>query len=576
MSSGAELRRHSVGIESSGNNERKVVVPRYLRASIGSCHDICKYGRMNVEEAKETLSMLKRAGRKSLSRSSEDSNGGITISVAKQKASLHSKPTQISTVKSSESVNSVIQISDDSETNKVELQSKSTGSQKQKGNKVLENTGKASLLRAESSFLSKSHISSIIETRRGEKSSNFEGEIPSKPTSKRVESSPAATSERVQTHPKLTPKIVKASSKSMSTMKQASPKVSSFEDKEMQLSEKHATSMKITSSMNSSERVQTHPKLTPKIVKASSKSMSTMKQASPKVSSFEDKEMQLSEKHATSMKITSSMNSSEGLGGQRISKIKLKKRKTSPRSSPGGIGSVSARKHRGLKIVPHLMNQPTIGVEPEEHNKEAREKTLYVIKIESANQSPQSDQNESQEIELPRSNSLSPSSVSQTSPQEDQEDSECANTESEEDVLPQNHEFEYQANVDTLETEENGRTQKDVEVAFSEDKDGQKLSGELAETQIDEDNLKILKMEGGQVSRDNGTDAKSAARTGPEKVVLRPEDVKDKKDGEGLYDNVIEAAASKLVEEGKVKALIDAFENIISLEEKRTLANIFN
>ncbi|XP_014497280.1 uncharacterized protein LOC106758805 [Vigna radiata var. radiata] len=517
MSSGAKLRRHSVGITSSGNNERKVVVPRYLRASIGSCHDICKYGRMNVEEAKQTLSMLKRAGRKSLSRSSEDNNGGIMISVAKQKASLHSKPTQMLTVKSSESVNSVMQISDDSNTNKVELHSKSTGSQKQIGNEVLANTGKASLLRAESSFLSKSHISSIIETRRGEKSSNFEGEIPSKPTSKRVESSPAATSERVKTHPKLTPKMVKASSKSMSTMKQASPK-----------------------------------------------------------SCFEDKEMQLSEKHATSMKTTSSMMSSEGLGGQRISKIKLKKRKTSPRSSPGGIGSVSARKHRGLKIVPHLMNQPAIGVEPEEHNKEAREKTLYVIKMESANQSPQSDQNESQEIEFPRSNSLSPSSISQTSPQEHQEESEYANTESEEDVLPQNHEFEYQANVDTLETEENGRPQKDVEVAFSEDKDGPKLSGELAETQIDEDNLKSLQMEGEKVSRDNGTDAKSAARTGPEKIVLRPEDVKDKRDGEGLYDNVIEAAASKLVEEGKVKALIHAFENIISLEEKRTLANIFN
>ncbi|QCE12626.1 uncharacterized protein LOC114186154 [Vigna unguiculata] len=448
MSSGAKLRRHSDGIARSGNDERKVVVPRYLRASIGSCHDFCKYGRMNVEEAKETLSMLKRAGRKSLSRSSDNSIGGITISVAKQKASLDSKPTQMSKVKIS---------------------------------------------------------------------SSSEGEIPSKPTSIRVESSPAAIS----------------------------------------------------------QRVKTHPKLTSKIVKASSKSMSTMKQASPKVSSSEDKEVQLSEKHATPMKTTSSMNSSEGLGGQRISKIKLRKRKNSPRSSPGGIGSVSARKHKGLKIVPHLMimNQPAIEVEPEEHNKEAQEKTLYVIKMESANQSSQSDQNESQEIESPLSNSLSPSSISLTSPQEDQEESEYANTESEEDVPPQNHEFEYQANVDTLEAEENGRHQKDVEVAFSEDKDCQKLSGELAETQIDEDNLKSL--ERGKVLRDNATD-ESAARTGPEMVVLRPEDEKEKKDEEELYNNVIEATASKLVEEGKVKALIDAFENIISLEEKRTLANIFN
>ncbi|KAL9297237.1 hypothetical protein ACSQ67_023133 [Phaseolus vulgaris] len=270
-----------------------------------------------------------------------------------------------------------------------------------------------------------------------------------------------------------------------------------------------------------------------------------MKQASSKVSCCEDKEMLLSEKHATSVKTISSMNSSEGLGGQRISK--MKKRETSPNSSSGGIGSVSARKHKGLKIVPHLMNQPAIEVEPEEHNKEAQEKTLYVIKMESANQ-------------------------------KDQKESDYANTEFEEDVFPQNHELEYLTIVDTLETEENEKPQKDVEVVFSEDKDCQKLSGELDETQIDKDNLKSLKIERGEVLRDNATDSKAAALTCPEKVVLKCQDVQDKKDGEGLYNNVIEETASNLVEtrKGRVKALIDAFETIISLEEKRTLANTFN
>ncbi|ESW11504.1 hypothetical protein PHAVU_008G035900 [Phaseolus vulgaris] len=506
MSSGTELRSYPAGIASYGNNERKVVVPRYLRASTGSCHDFCKYGRMDVQEAKEKLSMIKRAGRRSLSRSSEDSIGGITISVAKQKASLDSKPTKMSKVKNSDSLNSVPQISDASDKNKLEIPSKSSRSQKQIGNKAMKNTAKASSVRVQPSFLPKSHISLILETRKGEISSSFEAEIPSKPTFKRVESSPAATS----------------------------------------------------------ERVKTHPKLTSQLVKASSKSISTMKQASSKVSCCEDKEMLLSEKHATSVKTISSMNSSEGLGGQRISK--MKKRETSPNSSSGGIGSVSARKHKGLKIVPHLMNQPAIEVEPEEHNKEAQEKTLYVIKMESANQSSQSDQNESQEIESPLSNS-----ISQTSSQEDQKESDYANTEFEEDVFPQNHELEYLTIVDTLETEENEKPQKDVEVVFSEDKDCQKLSGELDETQIDKDNLKSLKIERGEVLRDNATDSKAAALTCPEKVVLKCQDVQDKKDGEGLYNNVIEETASNLVEtrKGRVKALIDAF-------EKRTLANTFN
>ncbi|CAJ1831833.1 unnamed protein product [Sphenostylis stenocarpa] len=509
MSSGDELRRHSVGIATSGNIEKKVVVPHYLRASTGSCHDFCKYGRKNVEEAKEKLSMIKRTGRKSLSLSSEDSIGGIIISVAKQKASLDSNLTKMSAVKRSQSLNSVLQISDVSDTNRVEPISKSSGSQKQIGKEVLANTGKASLKPA--------------ATRRRAISSSFEVEIPSKPTSKRVESSPAATSERVKRNPKLTSQIVKASSKSMSTMKQASSKVSSFEDKEMELSEKHVTSL----------------------------------------------------------------NSSEGLGGQRISKIKMKKRETSPKSSSGGIGSVSARKHKGLKIVTHLMNQPNpIEVEPEEHYNKAKEKTLYVIKMESANQSFQSHQNESQVIEMLLSNSLSspkfsPSSISQTSSHEDQEESEYANsnTEFEADAFPENHEIEFQANVGTLETENNGKPQMDDEVVFYVDNDCQMLSGELAEIQIDKDNLKILdKFERGKVSRDNATDAKDAAITGQKKVLLRRQDVEVKKDGQGLYNNVIEVTASKLVEtqKGKVKALIDAFETMISLEEKRTSANIVN
>ena len=103
-------------------------------------------GRKNVEEGREKLSMIKRAGRKSLSRSSEGIIGGIITSVANQKASLDSKPTKMLTVKHNESVDSKIQISDASDTDKMELPTKSSGSQKQMGNKVLVNTSKASLV----------------------------------------------------------------------------------------------------------------------------------------------------------------------------------------------------------------------------------------------------------------------------------------------------------------------------------------------------------------------------------------------------------------------------------------------
>ncbi|XP_047257888.1 uncharacterized protein LOC124890038 [Capsicum annuum] len=54
------------------------------------------------------------------------------------------------------------------------------------------------------------------------------------------------------------------------------------------------------------------------------------------------------------------------------------------------------------------------------------------------------------------------------------------------------------------------------------------------------------------------------------KIILRHQDVQEKKDVQGLLNNVIEETASKLVEIGKikVKALVGAFETVISLHNK--------
>lgn len=55
-------------------------------------------------------------------------------------------------------------------------------------------------------------------------------------------------------------------------------------------------------------------------------------------------------------------------------------------------------------------------------------------------------------------------------------------------------------------------------------------------------------------------------------VVLRHQDVQEKKETQGLFNHVIEETASKLVEtrKSKVKALVGAFETVISLQERRT------
>ncbi|GMH18883.1 hypothetical protein Nepgr_020724 [Nepenthes gracilis] len=63
----------------------------------------------------------------------------------------------------------------------------------------------------------------------------------------------------------------------------------------------------------------------------------------------------------------------------------------------------------------------------------------------------------------------------------------------------------------------------------------------------------------------------SVAKLAAVKVVLRHQNVQGKKDGRVLLNNVIEETASKLVEtrKSKVKALVGAFESVISLQEGR-------
>ncbi|CAN4079429.1 unnamed protein product [Withania somnifera] len=60
------------------------------------------------------------------------------------------------------------------------------------------------------------------------------------------------------------------------------------------------------------------------------------------------------------------------------------------------------------------------------------------------------------------------------------------------------------------------------------------------------------------------------------KIVLRHQDVQEKKDLQGLLNNVIEETASKLVEtrKSKVKALVGAFETVISLQDKPSTVTV--
>ncbi|XP_076950512.1 uncharacterized protein LOC143623504 isoform X2 [Bidens hawaiensis] len=65
---------------------------------------------------------------------------------------------------------------------------------------------------------------------------------------------------------------------------------------------------------------------------------------------------------------------------------------------------------------------------------------------------------------------------------------------------------------------------------------------------------------------------KKDSNHGPESVVLKHQEEQGKKDAQGLFNNVIEETASKLVEsrKSKVKALVGAFETVISLQDGKS------
>ncbi|CAL0318725.1 unnamed protein product [Lupinus luteus] len=476
-----QLRRHSSGEAFFGYNKENVI-SRYLRASSGSCHDLCKNGNKTAFEINDKHSTPRRA-------------------------SFHSKPMKMPAVNRRMSIDSKLSITSIADTNRLELPTKSSDIKKQRVKEVPENRNNASLVKAKPLFLSKSHVSSITKTTKHDVSSMFMVKTQSK-----------ATSEKKETLSKSSSGRAKSTSKS------------TFEVRAKELSKKPVIFLNPNSA---------------------------------------------------ALKTIPSMESSESIGGQRSSKIKMEKREGSrevvlpSRASLSSKPSprINARNNNSLKIVSPEPRR----VEPKKLNDEVEEKTLYVINVESINQTSQSDQNGSQDIEPSPEFSTS---VSQSTSQSDQEKTEHSTGEFEEDSSSGNREAEVIDNKDSLKVEENGNPQKG-EIVFLEYKECQMLKlkmvrGKLVETQFEKISPKKLKFRRGKLLQENATDVNIDDITDSEKANLRYPEVDGKKDEQSLLNNVIEERARELVkyEKGKVKALVNAFEAIISLQGKKSLANI--
>ncbi|KAL8044149.1 hypothetical protein ABFX02_08G028200 [Erythranthe guttata] len=226
-------------------------------------------------------------------------------------------------------------------------------------------------------------------------------------------------------------------------------------------------------------------------------------------------------------------------------------------------------------------------------NQKIPEKTLHVIKIETKNSVLQSKLNDHANSSLPSTSSAKSLSHGKTSSLSSYEEEENGEIEYSGDGLisDSNESLEIGKLPPVKENLQKKSLKKTRGVVVSEEKYSSPVklkfrSGKVVDLQSDNSGPRKLRFRRARiVGAEEGkgalrrrilkkaglSDAASGAELSSEKVVLKHQDVQGKKDGQGLFNNVIEETASKLVESriSKVRALVGAFETVISLQETK-------
>ncbi|KAJ4973135.1 hypothetical protein NE237_006309 [Protea cynaroides] len=268
----------------------------------------------------------------------------------------------------------------------------------------------------------------------------------------------------------------------------------------------------------------------------------------------------------------------------------------SPKPSVSRVLSLNMKKYRSVKAVSSLKNQNKVKKAEPKLAIPVKEKTLYVIE-QTENKSLERAQNGTHTTQSSPSPSSSvsasslDSSSSKSSPllysHVEEEIEEFDSMLSEADYsISESEEIESEDQVETLNMKgkKSGRGAVHPENA---DCPPQKLHfrrGRVIILKSESIGPRRLRFRQGRVLGENDgrksfrrrrgvTEGGSTDGTKPEseKVVLRHQDVQEKKD-EGLFNNVIEETASKLVKtrKSKVKALVGAFETVIHLQETKS------
>ncbi|XP_010553977.1 PREDICTED: hepatoma-derived growth factor-related protein 2-like [Tarenaya hassleriana] len=461
-------RRNSAGKVMSSDGKQKEL-PRYLRASTGSCHDLCKYGRKNVSEEKPWRSKVKKTVKKLPDGMNESFSSGSSerkrVMAVKMKQELH--------------------CSDDA-------------------SEII----KRELVKTTKSKLKSSPVSG------SQTSGNANTTEKQKVVSKRSHSGRAAKKSN-----DTNPTHVQVSSPGLKPLK---GKASRGNDNDM----------KIEKNIGASKVVSKKVSLTPR-------------------ASFSSKPS-----------------------------IRL-------------AGNSSLRKSQSLKASSSPPNQKPSNVQCSDEPKQLdsyplEEKTLHVVEMEAENYKIAEEHDPNEKLCI-----ADPSPPSSSSTQEDEDVGEY-----EEYTVSEAEGHDYQSQSDEPETAEEEDETLDGEEKPRGRNEGksadeaQKLHfrrGRVVDVNSENGKPTRLKFRRGRALGENQTQNSHGRRSfkkvehvaedndehEEEKVVLRHQDVEEKKDGQGLFNNVIEATASKLVEsrKSKVKALVGAFETVISLQESKPSSN---
>ncbi|KAF8389752.1 hypothetical protein HHK36_024271 [Tetracentron sinense] len=395
------------------------------------------------------------------------------------------------------------------------------------------------------------------------------------------------------------------------------------------LGRKKLSLVKLNPSPDSKTQLLDKPKIKikPKIYKREVSSPAKKVYVSPEQASSAAKQKVVSAKYATVLKpkpvaakpssaplipsgILSSRRNSDAKIGQNMGASKIGEKKLfvpltaslSPKPFVNKAASLNAIKYKNPKVVSPLKNQNGIRkAEPKQpNNDQVLEKILYVIELKAENKSSGPAQNGSDTIQsFPSTSSPSPtiSPVLSSHEGEEHEDSVFTLTEADDSISEL-----YKKNKNQIETSklESKRLPRRGATDHPQDKDfkPQKLNfrrGQVIDLQSEKNGVRRLRFRQGRALGENqnskgdvgkrsfimrevvngdanGTKSKS------EEVILRHQHVQEKKDTQGLFNNVIEETASKLVEtrKSKVKALVGAFETVISLQDGKPSTNSTN